>query len=305
MSEAVNFDFGSTPNATPVADAAPVADAPVAAKTSNKEEAKLIAAGNAILQNIAPEVKETYGKSSHDVIFLYMLGNPLVKAKRRVQTKKDAQGNTLKNENGKVVGEDVDCSSPIGFAFKAVKPVSIPQINVKKRDKFGKADVMPDKQVAAGEIFVLTYPELYVFATRPEYSAKFDCAFVDKAGVVDVNRVMENGVKVKLGLTKYAKAIQENGANPTEIPFPVPQVAYTFEGAGAPKAGMKDICGVTKDANGMPEFTDPIYAEKFTDYFKHERTSSPTGAKAKPNKSNDMTALCVACQDMLKNMLAD
>lgn len=303
MADSVNFDFGSTTDATPVADAAPVEAAP--AKTSNKEEAKLIAAGNEILKGINPEVKENFGKGSHDVVFLYMLGNPLVKAKRRVRTLKDANGNTVKNENGAVVGEDVDCSSPIGFAFKAIKPVSIPQINVKKRDKFGKADVKPDKQVAAGEIFVLTYPELYVFATRPEYSAKFDCAYLDASGNVDVNKVIENGVRVKLGLTKYSKAIQENGANATEIPFPVPQVAYNFEGAGAPKAGMKDICLNTKDANGMPQFTDPLYAEKFTEYFKRERTASPAGAKSKPNKSNDMVALCVACQDMLKNMLAE
>lgn len=297
MAEANNFDFnfGDTPATAPAGATAP---APAPKKPGNSAEANLVNKGNAILQGIDPATKETYGTSSHDVVFLYMVGNPLVKAKRRVKTKKDETGATMKTANGAVIGEDVPCSSPLGFCFKALKDVSIPQIRVKCREKFGKSDILPDKMVKAGEMFVLTYPELFVFATRPEYSAQFDCAFMNVAGVVDEANIVPNGVKVKFGLAVYEKALKENGSNTEGVPYPVPQIAYTYDGAGAPKAGMRDVCTETKDANGMPEFTSDLYREKFSEYFTRERTAS-TGTKSNKNaKRSDMLALCIACQAM-------
>lgn len=295
MAEAQNFDFNFGDTPTPASAGAP---APAPKKAGNTAEASLINKGNAILQGIDPAVKEGYGTASHDVVFLYMVGNPLVKAKRRVKTKKDETGATMKTATGAVIGEDVPCSSPLGFAFKALKEVSIPQIRVKCREKFGKSDILPDKLVKAGEMFVLTYPELFIFATRPEYSAQFDCAFMNTAGIVDEANIVPNGVKVKFGLAVYEKALKDNGSNTEGVPYPVPQIAYTYDGAGAPKAGMRDVCTETKDANGMPTFTSDLYREKFAEYFTRERSAS-TGAKSNKNaKRSDMLALCVACQAM-------
>lgn len=291
-------DF-STSGATPAADTLGNT-APAAKKTGGKND--LVEVGRQILMGMTEEQRNALGSKSNTVAFVAVLGNPFVKAKRRAGSEK-VNGVVQKNENNKPIGVDVDCSSPVGFLFKALtEDVEVPVISGKFTPKTGCTHKdIGSKLIKAGQYFPLTPLEAFVFGIREEYSLNFARI---KKNANGQDEVIDNAFTIVLRTNSETK----NGkvAAPSEFPTPTP--SYNDPGAEAPKSMILDICANAYGADGKPVWLDTdangysAYAEKFGYIFeKAAKAKIKREGGASPKKKKDDTeAAAAACRQILR-----
>lgn len=275
------FDQMTAPAADPAPATAPVATAETINASVDATVQAMKTQGQAEIKSIIDAGKgDTLGAKSSALVFLYMLGNPLTKSKRRVSTEKD--------DAGKTIGKDVACSTGIGFAFRATEDVEVPVIAGAKTTVTGYTESdLSSKLVKAGEIVYLTYLELFILAIKPEYSMMFDA---------EVNgQIITKGFRLDVKLSTFANDAHE--ANKRKLPSPSPSLTQ-----GAVKATMQDICKPARNAAGEIEWIKPEYKEKFAAFFvRAPRAASAPGEKKDDNSKAFVTA--AICRNIVADML--
>lgn len=291
-------DF-NTSAVTPAADTIGTV-APAAKKVASGKN-DLVEVGNQILMGLSEDQRAVLGSKSNTVAFVAVLGNPFVKAKRRAGSEKE-NGVVVKNENNKPIGIDLDCSSPVGFLFKALtEAVEVPVISGKFTTKNGCSHKdIGTKTVQAGQYFPLTPLEAFVFAIREEYSLNFARI---KKNADGNDEVIDNAFTLVLRTNSETK----NGKVAAPAVFPTPTPSYNDPGAEAPKSMIRDICASAYGADGKPVWADTdangysAYAEKFGFIFEKAAKAkiAREGGATPKKKKDDTKAAAAACRQLL------
>lgn len=283
MNTNVTFDaLGGAPTTKPAADKkGGMSEAAAATYASFKKEAQaeikqLTEAGN----------DGILGSKSSSLVFLYMLGNPLNKEKRRVSD--------VKGADGKTVAKDIPCSKGLGFAFKATEPVELTLIKGKRTTATGYTEADTYTYTAqTGEIVYLTYLELFLLAIKPEYSMMFDS---------EVNGVFQkNGFRLDVKLSTFCA--DKTNENKLRLPSPSPALA-----TGSVKETIKDVCKENRTATGEIEWNAPAvagapaYAEKFACFFERS-TKSMRGTSAPKDNKQKAYETAAICRAIVADML--
>lgn len=272
-----DFAFGA-PTAAPAADAAPVAT-----KASDDTTKAYEAKGKELLSQVSEEELATYGKKTGDFTFLYMLGDPIHRSKRRESTTKDPA-------TGVVTKNDVPCSSPLGFVFRVnADSVDIPVISATKNHRTGcSAADIASKTVHKGDEIILTYLEAFMLGIRPEYSLRFAAEVTGEDGV---SKVLDPA-----GFALNPKFSTLSGEKPAKLPTPSPSLKKT-----SIKATMVDVCQDKKDANGEIVWVKPEYKEKFECIMKTQPRAN--SGIAKTQKADNSLSTAAICRSLVADML--
>lgn len=215
-------------------------------------EKKALEAYNAIPE----EEKAAFGRDRASLVFVNTLG--LQSRKRTRMT----SGST-----------PIDSFETVGLKLKSDKPVSVPVIDIRHNQLTGIPEgAIGSKDVAAGEIFVLSMMEFMYFIIREEYSGACSDGRGDTAGLT------------------LAVKLSKMFSHEAQLPTPT----LNFKGGGSPKENQEAID--TKTGDDKWEIK-PEYAEKFGALLERK---TPVRAGGGAKKDEDRQAVVA---NMLRDLL--